>query len=157
MKGYYRDEAATRETMTADGFLKTGDMGVMREDGRIAFVGRLKEIIRVGGENVAPADVEDVLIGHPKIRQAQVFPLPDPRLIEVPGAYVVPRDGETVTPDEVLAWAKPRLAGFKLPRYVAVIESFDIVGLTASSKVPKRLLIEHAMRHFGLGGTERAP
>ena len=156
MKGYYRDEAATRETMTADGFLKTGDMGVMREDGRVAFVGRLKEIIRVGGENVAPADVEDVLIGHPKIRQAQVFALPDPRLIEVPGAYVVPREGETVTADEVLAWAKPRLAGFKLPKYLAVIESFDIVGLTASSKVPKRLLIEHAMRHFGLGEKETA-
>lgn len=150
MKGYYRDEQATRETMTADGFLKTGDMGVMREDGRVTFVGRLKEIIRVGGENVAPADVEDVLIGHPKIRQAQVFALPDPRLIEVPGAYVVPRDGETVTADEVLAWAKPRLAGFKLPKYLAVIESFDIVGLTASSKVPKRLLIEHAKHHFGL-------
>ncbi|QDC03194.1 AMP-binding protein [Mesorhizobium sp. 8] len=154
MKGYYRDEAATRETMTADGFLKTGDMGVMREDGRVAFVGRLKEIIRVGGENVAPADVEDVLIGHPKIRQAQVFALPDPRLIEVPGAYVVPREGETVTADEVLAWAKPRLAGFKLPKYLAVIDSFDIVGLTASSKVPKRLLITHAMRHFGLGEKE---
>ena len=79
-----------------------------------------------------------------------MFALPDPRLIEVPGAYVVPRDGEVVTADEVLAWAKPRLAGFKLPKYLAVIESFDIVGLTASSKVPKRLLIEHAKRHFGL-------
>ena len=156
MKGYYRDEAATRETMTTDGFLKTGDMGVMREDGRVTFVGRLKEIIRVGGENVVPADVEDVLIGHPKIRQAQVFALPDPRLIEVPGAYVVPREGETVTADEVLAWAKPRLAGFKLPKYLAVIDSFDVVGLTASSKVPKRLLIEHAMRHFGLEEKETA-
>lgn len=155
MKGYYRDEAATRETMTGDGFLKTGDMGVMREDGRAAFVGRLKEIIRVGGENVAPAEIEDVLIGHPKVRQAQVFALPDPRLIEVPGAYVVPRDGETVTAEEVLAWARPRLAGFKLPKYVTVVESFDIVGLTASAKVPKRLLIEHAMRHFGLGEKEK--
>jgi fatty-acyl-CoA synthase len=154
MKGYYRDEAATAETMTEDGFLKTGDMGVMREDGRVSFVGRLKEIIRVGGENVAPADVEDVLIGHPKIRQAQVFGLPDPRLIEVPGAYVVARDGETVTADEVLAWAKPRLAGFKMPKYLAVLESFDVIGLTASSKVPKRLLIEHAKRHFGLDEKE---
>jgi Acyl-CoA synthetases (AMP-forming)/AMP-acid ligases II len=150
MKGYYRDPAATAETMTADGFLKTGDMGVMREDGRVTFVGRLKEIIRVGGENVAPAEVEDVLIGHPKVRQAQVFALPDPRLIEVPGAYVVPRDGETVTAEEVLAWAKPRLAGFKMPKYLAVLESFDVIGLTASAKVPKRLLIQHAMRHFGL-------
>jgi fatty-acyl-CoA synthase len=156
MKGYYRDEAATRETMTGDGYLKTGDMGVMRDDGRVSFVGRLKEIIRVGGENVAPADVEDVLIGHPKIRQAQVFALPDPRLIEVPGAYVVARDGETVTADEVLAWAKPRLAGFKMPKYLAVLDSFDVIGLTASSKVPKRLLIEHAMRHFGLEAKETA-
>lgn len=155
MKGYYRDDAATAETVTADGFLKTGDMGVMRDDGRVTFVGRLKEIIRVGGENVAPADVEDVLIGHPKIRQAQVFALPDPRLIEVPGAYVVARDGETVTADEVFAWAKSRLAGFKMPKYLAVLENFDVIGLTASSKVPKRLLIEHAMRHFGLEREEK--
>lgn len=150
MKGYYNDEEATRATMTADDFLKTGDIGVRRADGRIAFVGRLKEIIRVGGENVAPADIEDVLNGHPKVRQAQVFALPDPRLIEVPGAYVVPREGETLTAEELAEWARDRLAGFKMPKHVAVIESFDIIGLTASAKVPKRLLIEHALKRFGL-------
>ncbi len=150
MKGYYNDEAATRATMTDDGFLKTGDVGLQREDGRMTFVGRLKEIIRVGGENVAPADIEDVLNGHPKVRQAQVFALPDPRLIEVPGAYVVPREGEALTTQELLDWASERLAGFKMPRHIAIIESFDIVGLTASAKVPKRLLIEHALKHFGL-------
>lgn len=150
MKGYYNDAAATRATLTEDGFLKTGDIGVRHADGRIAFVGRLKEIIRVGGENVAPADIEDVLNGHPKVRQAQVFALPDPRLIEVPGAYVVPREGETLTEEELTAWARERLAGFKMPKHIAVIESFDIIGLTASSKVPKRLLIEHALKRFGL-------
>jgi fatty-acyl-CoA synthase len=150
MKGYYNDEAATKATITADGFLKTGDIGVRHEDGRIAFVGRLKEIIRVGGENVAPADIEDVLNGHPKVRQAQVFALPDPRLIEVPGAYVVPREGEALTAEELVEWARERLAGFKIPKHIAVIESFDIIGLTASAKVPKRLLIEHALKHFGL-------
>jgi fatty-acyl-CoA synthase len=156
MKGYYNDEAATRATMAGDGFLKTGDMGVMQEDGRITFVGRLKEIIRVGGENVAPADVEDVLNGHPKVRQAQVFALPDARLIEVPGAYVVPREGETLTSEELVEWARERLGGFKMPRHIAIIESFDIVGLTASSKVPKRRLIEHAIKHFGLEPTQAA-
>ncbi|WP_048646802.1 class I adenylate-forming enzyme family protein [Nitratireductor soli] len=156
MKGYYKDAEATRETITPDGFLRTGDMGIMRADGRVTFVGRLKEIIRVGGENVAPAEVEDVLNGHPKVRQAQVFALPDPRLIEVPGAYIVPREGEVLTVEELLAWAKPRLAGFKMPRHVAIIESFDVIGLTASSKVPKRLLIEHALEKFGLAAPEAA-
>ncbi|WP_137389255.1 class I adenylate-forming enzyme family protein [Rhodoligotrophos defluvii] len=154
MKGYYNNAEATRATITPDGFLKTGDIGVMRADGRFAFVGRLKELIRVGGENVAPAEVEDVLNGHPKVRQAQVFALPDPRLIEVPGAYVVPREGEVLTAEELTEWARARLAGFKMPRHIAVIESFDAIGLTASAKVPKRLLIEHALKHFGLARPE---
>lgn len=153
MKGYYRDSEATAQTITHDGFLKTGDMGIMREDGRIMFVGRLKEIIRVGGENVAPADVENVLIKNPKVLQAQVFALPDPRLIEVPGAYIVPVEGQQLTAEEIMDWAKPRLAGFKLPKHIAIIESFDIIGLTASAKIPKRRLIEHAIKHFGLQST----
>lgn len=150
MQGYYRQPEATAQVITAEGFLRTGDLGVARADGRIRFVGRLKDIIRVGGENVAPADIENVLHQHPKVRQAQVFALPDPRLVEVPGAYILPREGESLTPEELLDWARPRLAGFKLPRHVAVIESFEAVGMTASAKVQKRHLIAHALKRFGL-------
>lgn len=150
MQGYYNQPEATAASFANNGYLKTGDLGVMREDGRIRFVGRLKEIIRVGGENVAPTEVEDVFHQHPKIRQVQVFALPDERLVEVPGAYIVPREGVELTVDEVRTWAQPRLAAYKMPRYMAIIPGFDIVGITASSKVPKRLLIEHAMTRFGI-------
>lgn len=154
MKGYYAMPDATAATIRPDGFLLTGDLGVMDAQGRLKFLGRLKDNVRVGGENVAPAEIEDVLNQHPKIRMAQVFALPDPRLIEVPGAYVVAREGATVEVEEILEWMKPRLASFKIPKYMAVIESFDIVGMTASSKVPKRYLIEHATKHFNLAKAE---
>ncbi|MCG8557961.1 MAG: AMP-binding protein, partial [Proteobacteria bacterium] len=103
MRGYYNDPDATAKTMTADGFLKTGDKGVLGKESKLRFVSRLKEIIRVGGENVAPSDIEDALVEHPKIQQAQVFALPDSRLIEVPGAYVLPRQGESLSAEDVVA------------------------------------------------------
>src|SRR5262249_37307851 len=97
MQGYYRKPEAAAEAFTGDGDLRPGALGLARSDVRIRFVGRLKEIIRVGGENVAPTDIENVLHQHPKIRQVQAFALPDPRLIEVPGAYIVAREGEELT------------------------------------------------------------
>lgn len=150
MLGYYKNPDATAMTMTEDRYLKTGDIGILRKDGRLRFVGRLKEIIRVGGENVAPSEVENALVRHPKVKQAQVFALPDARLVEVAGAYVLPREGENLTEDEITEWAKEHLAGFKIPKYVAVVDSFDAIGMTASGKVPKRLLTEHAKKLFGL-------
>ncbi len=150
MKGYYSEPEATAETMTDDGFLKSGDLGVMREDGDIRFVGRLKEIIRVGGENVAPSDIENTLNLHPAVRQAVAFALPDARLIEVPGVYVVLRSGATLTERELLAWTRQRLAGFKVPRYLAIVDSFESIGMTASGKAQRKHLVRHAIRKFGL-------
>lgn len=150
MVGYYKQPDATARAITPDGFLKTGDLGVMRKNGDMRFVGRLKEIIRVGGENVAPSDIENTLNGHPDVRQAVAFGLPDPRLIEVPGVYVLLREGAQLAEDELLAWAKPRLAGFKMPKYLAIVEDFEKFGMTASAKVQKRHLVEHAIKRFGL-------
>ena len=104
----------------------------------------------VGGENVAPAEVEDVLHKHPKIKQAQVIGVPDPRLIEVPAAYVILRENEQATPDEIMAWAKERLANFRVPRYVKVIDSFEHYGMTGSSKVQKNKLRAKALVELGL-------
>lgn len=150
MKGYYADPEATAATVTDDGFLKTGDLGMMDTEGRLAFVGRLKEIIRVGGENVAPSEVENLLHQHPEILQAQVFALPDPRLIEVPTAYILAREGCDITADQIQEWLRPKLAGFKMPRYIKVIDSFEHIGMTASGKVQKKLLVQHALSAFGL-------
>ncbi|MEU7765259.1 AMP-binding protein [Nocardia sp. NPDC049190] len=143
MVGYLDDPVKTAETIDAEGWLATGDVGTLDETGRFHFVGRTKDIIRVGGENVAPADVEDTLHRHPLVRQAAVVGVPDARLVEVPFAFVV-LTGHGVTEDELLAWARERMAGFKVPRHLRIVDGFEDIGMTASSKVQKNRLAEHA-------------
>ncbi|RFS83255.1 fatty-acid--CoA ligase [Actinomadura spongiicola] len=146
MRGYYAMPDETAATLSPDGWLRTGDLGRLGEDGRLEFVGRAKELIRVGGENVSPTEVEDVLHGHPKIRQAAVVGVPDERLIEVPFAFVVLAEGCAADPEEITAWAAERLARFKVPRHIRIVDDFERFGMTASSKVQKRHLAAHARR-----------
>ena len=115
------------------------------------MVGRLKDVFRVGGENVAPAEVEEVLLAHPAVQSAQVVGVPDARLGEVACAYVSIKDGASATEEELTAWAKQRCANFRVPRYLRIVESFDAIGMTASGKVQKGKLREHAIREFNLG------
>ena len=150
MKGYYKMPGQTAQAIDTDNWLHTGDLGVMDEDGRLRFLTRIKDVFRVGGENVAPAEVEDVLHRHPKIKQAQVIGVPDPRLIEVPAAYVILREGESATPEEIIAWSKERLANFRVPRYVKIIDSFEHYGMTGSAKVQKNKLRAQALIDLGL-------
>jgi fatty-acyl-CoA synthase len=150
MKGYYGMPAETAKTFTDDGWLKTGDLGTWDTDGRMHFIGRIKEVFRVGGENVAPAEVEDLLLKHPAVAQAQVVGVPDARLGEVGAAYVVLRTDATLEPQALIDWAKPRIAGFKVPRHVKVVDGFEAIGMTGSVKVQKNRLREHALRDFGL-------
>lgn len=152
MKGYYKMPEQTAKTIDADGWLHTGDLGLMDEDGRLRFLTRIKDVFRVGGENVAPAEVEDVLHRHPAIKQAQVIGVPDPRLVEVPAAYVILKDGARATPDELIAWSKERMANFRVPRYLRIVDSFEHIGMTGSSKVQKNKLRAHALIDFGLQG-----
>lgn len=150
MQGYYKMPEQTAKAIDAEGWLHTGDLGVMDEDGRLRFITRIKDVFRVGGENVAPAEVEDVLHKHPKIKQAQVIGVPDPRLVEVPAAYVILKEGESATPEELMAWSKERLANFRVPRYLKIIDSFEHIGMTGSSKVQKNKLRAQALIDFGL-------
>ncbi len=150
MQGYYKMPEQTAKAITPDGWLHTGDLGVMDEDGRLKFLTRIKDVFRVGGENVAPAEVEDVLHRHPKIKQAQVIGVPDPRLIEVPAAYVILMEGQSATPQEIISWSKERLANFRVPRYVQIIDSFEKIGMTGSSKIQKNKLRAQALIDFGL-------
>jgi fatty-acyl-CoA synthase len=145
MKGYYNMPEQTAKAVAPDGWLHTGDLGIMDEGGRVAFAGRLKEMLRVGGENVSPVEVEDVMHQHPAINQSQVIGVPDPRLIEVVAAYVILKDGVAARPDEIMAWCKERMANFKVPRYVRIVDGFDHIGMTASSKVQKTKLREYAL------------
>jgi fatty-acyl-CoA synthase len=144
MLGYFDRPAETAEALSADGWLSTGDLGRLGEDGRLEFEGRAKELIRVGGENVAPAEVEDVLHRHPKIRQAAVVGVADQRLIEVPFAFVVLTEGAVAEPEEIQKWLRERIARFKVPHHVRVVAGFEEIGMTASSKVQKKQLAAHA-------------
>jgi fatty-acyl-CoA synthase len=151
MKGYYKMPEQTAKAIDAAGWLHTGDIGRLDEDGRLLFVDRKKDVFRVGGENVAPAEVEDLLNRHPAIRQAQVVGVPDPRLMEVPAAYVLLKEGAAAEPEEIIDWCRERCANFKVPRYVRIIDSFDHIGMTASAKIQRNKLREYALRDLGLG------
>jgi fatty-acyl-CoA synthase len=150
MKGYCNNPEANAKVFTADGWLRTGDLGELTSDGRLRMIGRLKDVFRVGGENVAPAEVEEVLLAHPAVETAQVIGVPDARLGEVPCAYVTLKDGKKVEIQELIDWCKARCANFRVPRYLRIVEDFEAIGMTASGKVQKTKLREHALREFKL-------
>ncbi len=152
MKGYCNNPEATAKAFTEDGWLRTGDLGEIVADGRLRMVGRLKDVFRVGGENVAPAEVEEVLLAHPAVETAQVVGVPDARLGEVACAYVSLKDGARATEEELTAFARARCANFRVPRYLRIVADFEAIGMTASGKVQKAKLREHALKEFNLGG-----
>lgn len=150
MKGYYNMPEATARALGPDGWLSTGDLGEMDAEGRLRMVGRLKDMFRVGGENVAPLEVEEVLHAHPAVRLAQVVGVPDARLGEVPAAFVLLKEGRAAPPEALIDWCRQRCANYKVPRYLDVVESFEHIGMTGSSKVQKNKLRDYALQRFGL-------
>ena len=134
MRGYFEDEAETRATIDDRGWLHTGDVGIMDERGYLRITDRIKDMFIVGGFNAYPAEIENLMLRHPGIAQVAVVGVPDDRLGEVGMAFVVPRAGATVDPDEVLAWCRAEMANYKVPRYVEVL---DELPLNAMGKVTK--------------------
>jgi fatty-acyl-CoA synthase len=147
-RGYLNNPEATARAFTADGWLRTGDLGALDAEGCLRLTGRLKDVIRVGGENVAPAEVEEVLLQHPSVAMAQVVGVPDARLGEVCAAFVTLKGAASGA--ELLDWLRPRVAGFRLPRHLWVVGDFEAIGMTASGKVQKGKLREHAMGLLGM-------
>lgn len=143
MKGYFRDPEATAAALTPDGWLRTGDLLRMGEDGCLRFVGRLKEMFTVGGFNVYPAEVERVLAQHPAVAECQVLGVPDTRLGEIPFAFVRFQPDTHADSSELIAFCAARLANYKVPRYVHAIESFPLL---ASGKRDRRTLHDLASR-----------
>jgi acyl-CoA synthetase (AMP-forming)/AMP-acid ligase II len=139
MVGYFEDEAATREAIDAEGWLHTGDIGVMDDRGYLQITDRKKDMFIVGGFNVYPAEVENAILAHPDVAQVAVVSAPDTRMGEVGVAFVVPRAGARIDPDELLAWCAPRMANYKVPRRAIVI---DALPVNASGKVLKYELRE---------------
>lgn len=155
MQGYYDMPDRSAEALTAEGWLLTGDLGRFGADGRLEFVGRLKNIVRVGGENVSPEEVENLLHRHPAIKQAQVVGVPDDRLVEVCAAFVILNEDASADPAALLAWSRDEMAGFKVPRHLWIVDSFDEIGMTASAKVQKSRLAAHALALLDAAGEGR--
>jgi len=137
MKGYYDKPKETAETIDAEGWLHTGDLGLQDSDGNLRFIDRIKDVIRVGGENVSAAEVESFLYRHPKVELVQVVAGPDPRLGQVCVAYVKARAGSDCSAEEVIEFCRGKIASFKVPRHVFFVDEFPLTG---SGKVQKFLL-----------------
>lgn len=133
---YYKNSERTREAIDDDGWFYTGDIGVIEEDGSLTFKGRFKEMIKTGGINVTPADVEDLLHNHPAVLQAIVVGVPDPKRDEIVAAMVVPKPGAQIDVDELVSYCRRTAATFKVPRYIEIIGPDD-VPLTDTGKVHK--------------------
>jgi fatty-acyl-CoA synthase len=141
--GYWNKPEATAEAFTADGWLRTGDLGSIDDDEYVVLLGRAKDCYRCGGEQVVPKEAEDVLLAHPAVAQAHVVPVADPRMGEAGAAFVVARPGLEVSADELGVWAAQRLARFKVPRHFFLVEAGEI-PLTASGRPRKFLLAQQA-------------
>jgi acyl-CoA synthetase (AMP-forming)/AMP-acid ligase II len=125
MEGYHRDPVKTAEAIDADGWLHTADLYARTPTGHLVFHGRLKDMLKVGGENVAAVEVEAFLCTHPAVRLAEVVGAPDERLDEVPVAFVELHEGEALAPDELIDHCRGRIASFKVPRQVHLMRSDD--------------------------------
>lgn len=146
MLGYYKKPKETAEAYTEDGWFKTGDMAVWRNDGYVRFLGRYKDMLKVGGENVDPMEVEGLLLSHPSIHQTAVVGYPDARLSEVAVAFVQRVPQAALSGEEVIEFCRDKVAGFKRPKHVIFVDEFP---MTASGKIRKVELRETALQVLG--------
>ena len=144
MAGYLDDPEETAKTLSADGWLRTGDLGVVDEAGRLRIVGRVKDMFIVGGFNAYPAEIENALLRHPAVQQVAVIGIPDRRLGEVGMAYVVA--SADVSGDDIIEWSRGEMANYKVPR---VVEMVGALPLNATGKVLKDVLREQAVSRLG--------
>lgn len=142
MKGYFEDEEATAKTIDADGWLHSGDLGVMDEEGYVSITGRLKDMIIRGGENIYPAEIEAFLFTHPKVADVAVFGIPDERLGEEIMAWIKLHAGEDCSAEEIREFCKGQIAHFKIPKYIRFVDEFP---MTVTGKLQKYRMREIAI------------
>jgi fatty-acyl-CoA synthase len=148
MLGYWDQPDKTAEAVDSDGWMHTGDLAVMRSDGYANIVGRIKDMVIRGGENIYPREVEEFLYSHPDIEDVQVIGVPDERYGEEICAWVTMRSGaEPLDVDAVRAFCSGRLAHFKIPRYVMVVDEFP---MTVTGKIRKVEMRERTVEKLGL-------
>lgn len=150
---YHDDPEATATTIDAEGWYHSGDLGRLDPEGRVSFVGRLKDMLKVGGENVSAAEVESFLLQHPAVEIVQVVGIPDQRLVEVPAAFVQLATGRSASERELIDFCRGQIATFKVPRYVRFVEEWPMSG----TKVQKFRLRESLARELDAAGITEAP
>ena len=139
MQGYYKMPEETAKAIDPEGWLHTGDLGAFNEDGYLLFKGRFKDLMRVGGENVSPWEVETLIQTHPAVNEVSIIGIPDARLIEVCAAAVQLKHGASCSAEEIIEFCKGKMASFKIPKQVKIVEEFP---MTESGKVQKFKLKE---------------
>jgi acyl-CoA synthetase (AMP-forming)/AMP-acid ligase II len=146
LEGYHKDAVKTAEAIDPDGWFHTGDIGSLDEHGTIMFHGRYKDMLKVGGENVAAAEIEALLGRHPAVKLAQVVGIPDPKYVEVPAAFVELKPGSTASEADLLAFCKGEVSSFKVPRHVRFVTEWPM----SSSKIQKFRLRQQLVAELGL-------
>jgi fatty-acyl-CoA synthase len=154
MAGYYKAPEATARVIDPDGWLHSGDLARVRDDGNYRIVGRSKELIIRGGENIYPPEVEEYLCHHPGVAEVAVVGLPDSVYGEVVSAWIVPRSGLSFSADDIRAFCQGQIAHFKIPRYIEIV---DQLPRTVTGKIRKHVLREQGIDRFGLGGAGSIP
>ena len=152
MLGYWGDEARTREVVV-DGWMHTGDLATIDAEGYCNIVGRVKDMLIRGGENVYPREIEEFLFRHPKVQSVQVFGVPDPKYGEEVCAWIVTRPGEHATEDEIRDFCRDQIAHYKVPRYVRFV---DELPMTVTGKAQKFVMRERMIAELGLAAAKTA-
>jgi fatty-acyl-CoA synthase len=153
MLGYWNDEEKTREAIDPARWMHTGDLATIDDAGYCNIVGRIKDMVIRGGENVYPREIEEFLYRHPKIQDVQVIGVPDPRYGEELCAWVRLRDGAAATPEEIRAFCEGQIAHYKIPRYVKFVDAFP---MTVTGKIQKFLMREETIAELGLSAAKTA-
>jgi fatty-acyl-CoA synthase len=148
MKEYWNEPERTAEAIDADGWMHTGDLATMADDGYVNIVGRIKDMVIRGGENIYPREIEEFLYTHPDVEDVQVIGVPDDRYGEELMAWIKPRAGSTPDPDAIREFCRGKIAHYKIPRYIKLVEGFP---MTVTGKVRKVEMRDQAVTELGLG------
>jgi fatty-acyl-CoA synthase len=147
MHGYWDDTERTSEAIDEDGWMHTGDLAVMADDGYVNIVGRIKDMVIRGGENIYPREIEEFLYTHPAVADVQVVGVPDPKYGEELMAWIMLRPGTSATDDELREFCRGAIAHYKVPRYIRFVDEFP---MTVTGKVQKFLMREQSIADLGL-------
>ncbi|WP_421798822.1 AMP-binding protein [Haliscomenobacter sp.] len=149
MLGYWNNETSTRNAIDKARWMHTGDLATMDEEGYVKIVGRIKDMIIRGGENIYPREIEEFLYTHPKISDVQVIGVPDPKYVEAVMAWIRVKEGETLTIEEVKAYCQGQIAHYKIPQYIRFTDGFP---MTVTGKIRKVEMREQSIAELGLEG-----